>query len=364
MTLGTNRRSGPADAGMARALPSDTRAWDAFVEGTPNGSFMQLSAWAEANAAKGWRAERVVVEASTGTLGAQLLVHRMRPGPWSRAYAPRGPVAARLDRASVATFTGELRRAARSMRLSHVAIDPEIDRGHAIETWLAEAGWRAVPPRQINRTRVIDLRLPEDQLWAELRPTCRASVQKARRTGHVVTDGGELPEFERLYLETAQRAGFAPVPLGPVYAAFARCGGVRFVFCRAPQGEAVAGLMLLHCGDRVTELYGGSTAAGSAARANYLMKWESIRTSRDRGMASYDMWGTVIPSVAVFKAGFGGAEREYLGAWELVTHRPAYVAFQSAQWARAALSRRQGQPADGVGTDQAQRSVAGRASPA
>jgi lipid II:glycine glycyltransferase (peptidoglycan interpeptide bridge formation enzyme) len=367
VTFGPERLgSGTADRPGVGALRSDIAAWDAFVEGTPNGSFMQLSAWAEASAAKGWRAEHVVLDGSSGVVGAQLLVHRMPPGPWSRAYAPRGPVAGELDRQSVTAFTDGLRIAARSMRLSHVVVDPEIERGDPIEGWLAEAGWRAVAPRQINRTRVIDLRLPEDRLWAEMRPTCRASVQKARRSGHAVTedDGGGLGEFERLYLETAQRAGFQPVPLAPVYAAFARRGGARLVFCRAPQGQAVAGLMLLHCGDRVTELYGGSTAAGSAARANYLVKWESIRGSRDRGMASYDMWGTILPSVATFKAGFGGVEREYVGAWELVTHRPAYLAFQTAQWARAALSRRRALSADGAGTDGPQRSVAEAASPA
>ncbi len=348
------------------ALSRDQAAWDEFVERTPNGSFMQLSAWAEASAAKGWRAERVTLDGHSGTVGAQLLVHRMRPGPWSRAYAPRAPVADRLDRQSVAAFTGALRSAARSTRLSHVVVDPEIERGQAIETWLADAGWQPVPPRQINRTRVIDLRLPEARLWAEMRPTCRASVQKARRSGHAVTedDGGSLGDFERLYLETAQRAGFPPVPLEPVYTAFAARGAARLVFCRDAAGQIVSGLMLLLCGDRVTELYGGSTAAGSKARANYLVKWESIRTSRDRGMASYDMWGTILPTVATFKAGFGGAEREYVGAWELITHRPAHLAFQGARWARAALSRRRGGPADSAGRDEAQRSAAGPASPA
>ena len=86
--------------------------------------------------------------------------------------------------------------------------------------------------------------------------------------------------------------------------------------------------MLLDCGDRVIERYGASSTAGAAARANYLVKWESIRTSRDRGMARYDMWGTDHEGVATFKASFGGYERQYIGAWELVTNRAASTALR------------------------------------
>ena len=89
----------------------------------------------------------------------------------------------------------------------------------------------------------------------------------------------------------------------------------------------MATLMLLDCGDRVIERYGASSTEGAAARANYLVKWESIRLSRERGMARYDMWGTDHEGVATFKASFGGYERQYIGAWELVTNRVVHGGF-------------------------------------
>ena len=103
-----------------------------------------------------------------------------------------------------------------------------------------------------------------------------------------------------------------------------------------PDGAPVATLMLLDCGDRVIERYGASSAEGAAARANYLVKWESIRPSRERGMARYDMWGTDHEGVATFKASFGGYERQYIGAWELVTNRLVHGGF-------AGLARLRGQ---------------------
>ena len=50
------------------------------------------------------------------------------------------------------------------------------------------------------------------------------------------------------------------------------------------------------------------TAAGGDSRANYLLKWEAIRTSREQGATSYDLWGLATGGIAHFKTGFGGRE--------------------------------------------------------
>jgi peptidoglycan pentaglycine glycine transferase (the first glycine) len=333
----------------ADRLRVDPRAWDAFVAASPTGSFPQLTAWAEANATKGWRARRVVTDAPGGPVGAQLLIHRMRPGPWSRAYAPRGPVAATIDGPAVAAFTRAVREAAAEAHLVHVTIDPELDAAGAGPGWLRANGWEPAGEIQINRTRILDLRRTEAELWADLRSSGRWSVNKARRSGFTVTEAGAagLDDFERLYLETARRAGFEPgAAFRAVHAAWARRDGARLLLARGPDGEAVATLMLLDCGDRVIELYGASSRAGGEGRANYLVKWEAIRTSRERGMARYDLWGTDEDGVATFKAAFGGTERQYVGAWRLVTDRRAAAVLRAAEHGRAAagevLHRRPG----------------------
>ncbi|MDQ3554473.1 MAG: aminoacyltransferase, partial [Chloroflexota bacterium] len=314
--------SSPGDTASIRRDPAQ---WDAFVAAAPAGSFPQLTAWARANAVKGWRVSRVVLESGGGVIGAQILVHRMRPSPWSRGYAPRGPVVEGLDQQAVRDFTASVRAAGRRLRLSHLVIDPEIATGHAAESWLEREGWRRIGAIQIDRTRLVDLTRTEAELWSGLRSSARWSVNKARRTGYATEDAGEdgLDDFERMYLETARRVGFEPgAAFRAVYREFAADGAARLLLTRAPGGEAVATLVLLTCGQRITEFYGASTREGARGRANYLLKWEAIRSSRERGFASYDMWGTDQHGLAEFKAGFGGEERQYIGAWELVTDRP------------------------------------------
>lgn len=339
--------SAPRDTARIRRDPAQ---WDAFVAAAPEGSFPQLTAWARANAVKGWRVSRVALESGDGVIGAQILVHRMRPSPWSRGYAPRGPIVEGLDERAIRDFTASMRTAGRRLRLSHLVIDPEITAGHTAESWLEGEGWQRIGAIQINRTRVVDLSRPEEELWSGLRSSARWSVNKARRSGYATEDAGEdgLDDFERIYLETARRVGFEPgAAFRAVYREFAADGAARLLLARAPGGEAVATLVLLTCGPRITEFYGASTREGARGRANYLLKWEAIRSSRERGFASYDMWGTDQHGLAEFKAGFGGEEREYIGAWELVTDRPGRWVVDTVARARAlggAVRRRRADP--------------------
>ena len=74
-----------------------------------------------------------------------------------------------------------------------------------------------------------------------------------------------------------------------VWQAFAKLGMARLLMAETPTGKGLATLFVLRVGGRVIEPYGGMTAEGADCRANYLLKWEAIRTSREQGAVSYDM---------------------------------------------------------------------------
>ena len=82
------------------------------------------------------------------------------------------------------------------------------------------------------------------------------------------------------------------------------------------------------------------TAAGAESRANYLLKWEAIRSSREAGATSYDLWGLATGGIAHFKTGFGGREVRYIGAWDLVLSPLGRRAYELAQRGRAAVAAR------------------------
>ena len=84
------------------------------------------------------------------------------------------------------------------------------------------------------------------------------------------------------------------------------------------------------------------TAAGADSRANYLLKWEAIRSSREAGATSYDLWGLATGGIAHFKTGFGGRELRYIGAWDLVLSGAGRRAYDLAQQGRVRWARRRG----------------------
>lgn len=341
----------PADAA---SLQTDDAAWDAFVAATRLAPYLQATPWAAVKARNGWRAERVVADRPGGPVGAQVLVRRLGRTPWSVGYAPRGPLAGTLDGEGIGAWTETVRAFAARRRLTHVIADPEIETGGAEARWFAAAGWRPTVSPQPVRTRWIDLTQGEADLWADLRAKWRQYVQKARRSGLAVVerDAGALDDFQAIYVETARRAGFAyrtAESYRAVYEAFAARGTARLLFAVDAAGVPQATLMLVGWGRRVVEPYGGMTEAGAESRANYLLKWEAIRSSRERGYAVYDLWGLSHPGIEHFKAGFGGREVRYVGGLALPVRPTLYRAFESARVLRVALARRRLQRSAGAG---------------
>jgi lipid II:glycine glycyltransferase (peptidoglycan interpeptide bridge formation enzyme) len=354
----------------------DPESWDRFVEASEPGSYLQLSGWATVKAANGWSAHRLVTDADvvraahagvaggmhadTGAqgpasprIGAQILVRRPRPMPWAFAYAPRGPVAAIWNAETIEAFTHEARSRlpAAAGRVSHLRVDPEIeldgpfDPDGGLRHALRVAGWRPSNPIQPNATRLVDLRADEEALWGDLRKKWRQYVNKARSGGITVVESGSerLPDFYRIYRETADRAGFlirTEAAYRDVWNAFGPAGRARLLFAHAPDGEPQATLLLVRCGPRVVEPYGGMTLAGGESRANYLLKWEAIRSSREAGATTYDLWGLATGGIAHFKTGFGGREVRYIGAWDLVLDPLGRRSYELAQRARVWWARR------------------------
>ncbi|MHB8460582.1 MAG: lipid II:glycine glycyltransferase FemX [Candidatus Limnocylindrales bacterium] len=333
--------------GMTAPGASDAATWDAYVAHASLATYLQVSAWARVKAANGWRSRRVVAARSdgSGSIGAQILLRRPVGIPWTFGYAPRGPLTERWDAEAVEAWTSALRGERWGERVSHVRIDPELeaggpsDPGGTLGVAFGAAGWRPAPAVQPRITRIVDLRPDEAALWSDLRNKWRQYVRLAERAGLRVVDGdgSRLDEFHAVMRETAARAGTrirARSAYADVWEAFSPSGGARLLFADRADGSAEAVLFLLRVGDRVVEPYGGMTESGARDRANYLLKWEAMRSSRAAGATSYDMWGLVHPGIRQFKAGFGGREVELIGAFDLPLDRFGRAAYRLAETIR------------------------------
>jgi lipid II:glycine glycyltransferase (peptidoglycan interpeptide bridge formation enzyme) len=280
-------------------------------------------------------------------VGARLLARPIPLLPWRFAYAPRGPLADQWDEVTSRAFIESLRGAARRggplERVAIVRQDPEIEPGPRIEAALRASGWRRAHDMQPRKTRIVDLAADEDALWSELRKKWRQYVNKARSNGVVVRDVDPTVEpnafatFHDVMREVSKRTALplrSEAAFREVWEAYAPTGESRLLFAESG-GEVQAVLLLVRCGSRVVEPYGGMTAAGADSRANYLLKWEAIRSSKEQGGTSYDMWGLIGTGIDHFKAGFGGREVAYVGAWDLPLSTAGALAFRAAEQGRS-----------------------------
>ncbi len=371
-------------------LRTDPAAWDEFVRTSPGGSYLQLTGWAAVKAANGWRARRVVTEAGSGPVGVQLLMRRLGPTPFGIGYAPRGPVGA-SDPESLRALSDLLAAVAHRERLSHVTMDPgwampappsgdadtmaaglmeadglseppsgeppsgepasgEPASGEPASTispvsGLLAAGWRRSHDLQHDRTRIVDLD-DADRMWSEVRSRTQRYIKAARKTGiSVAREGTEaMDDFHALLATTAERAGFIHRDVDSyrrILETF-EPEGAHLLMARTPAGGAVAGLLIVRCGDTVAEPSGGMDDEGAETRANYLLKWQAMAEAAADGARHYDMWGIAHGGIDQFKAGFGGHEVRYPGTFDLQTMpllRPGILAARRA-WVGLARRRR------------------------
>ena len=292
------------------------RAWDRFVAAAPNGSYPQLTRLGGGERGQGL--ERDAASSSTrrtARSAPRCCSTGCDRGRSSAGTRPAGRSPATIDRPTLAAFTGALQRAA--------AGAPPVPRGHrpgararaGPERWLEELGWRPIPAIQIDRTRLVDL--TRDGGGAVVRPALERPLVGQQGPPHRLTRSRMpvRPVSTRSASCISRRRAGSGFEANAAFRETFR--GVRPARARArccwratPDGRAAATLMLLDCGDRVIERYGASSTAGAAARANYLVKWESIRASRERGMAPLRHVGHRRRRAwPTFKASFGGYER-------------------------------------------------------
>lgn len=181
-------------------------------------------------------------------------------------------------------------------------------------------------------TVLVDLTPSDDVLLARMHAKTRYNLRLARRRGVVVEERGMagLPTWYGLYLETAARNRFEPMPFSYFEALLAEKarGSTSPVMTRllvARHGrDALAGLLVAIAPSRATYLYGASTRARSELMAPYALQWAAMQLARTSGCRDYDMFGasprseTPHPLAGVhrFKIGFGGELVHREGCWD------------------------------------------------
>lgn len=303
---------------------------------------MQSTAWAGVKAQQGWEAEYLRLGA--GPLPCALVLWRTVPGGFRFGYVPRGPV--------LGTGAGDLETAlrgladhARRARALVLKVDPELESAFAAGP-LATSGFRRGPDIQpVCATLVLDLAPEPDALLAGCDKDTRWSTKQGAKRGVTlrrVTSDRDLDAFYGLYAITGRRARFI-TRTADYYRLSWRTlidAGLADLWLADAGGAAVAGAMTWHCGERELYMYGASNDAGRKVYAAYALQWHCIMEARARGARTYDFGGIPIDrsdasdtmrGPYLFKKGFGGTVRHFVGAHDSVPRPLLYTAFRLAE---------------------------------
>jgi lipid II:glycine glycyltransferase (peptidoglycan interpeptide bridge formation enzyme) len=351
----------PLGSSASVTTQGSRQEWDELVADL-GGQPFQSWAWGDLKAHFGWRPYRLA--SHDGRVAAQLLIRPYRG--LAVAYVPRGPLFgadSALDDDLVATIV----RIARSHRAAFVRFEPDVletDRGADLEhASLQRLGFktsdRTLQPRSTIR---LDLSPSEEQLMASFSKGHRADIRRAERDGVEIRIGA--PDRDADVLHQMLVATNARKSFGFHSAAYYRqllldFGAHARIQVAELDGEPIGASLVLAFGRHGTYLAAGSNAAGLEHRAAHLLQWHAIRWAKERGAATWDLWGIAdargryelaaaaksmsdddlarleadakrdpLDGVYRFKKGWGGEVVRTLPAFDRVFFAPAYWYWQ------------------------------------
>jgi len=316
--------------------------WDEAAVFSPGGHTLQSSAWAAVRASQGWRPEFLRVG---DPLPVALVLWRQAFGGRVIGYVPRGPIIPPGDLTALTAALERLATLARERNAIFLKIDPELAPEAASDA-LRRAGFRRASDIQpVLATLELDLAPDEDAIMAGLEKDTRWSVRQAPKKGvsmRIAGDEAGLRSFYELYATTGGRAGFITRTWDYYRDTWGALIGAGLATLRLADvdGRPVAGAMVWRCGDRALYQTGGTNDAGRRSYAAYALLWESIIEAKRAGRRAFDMGG--IPADLerkddpmygpyVFKRGFGGVVRRWVGAHDTVPSPLLYRAYGVAE---------------------------------
>jgi len=311
------------------AFEDDRRGteWDAFVAAAAGGHHAQSSVWATVKGTLGWRAVRLVAR-DRGRIvgGAQVLVRDV--GPFGRVgTCPRGPLLSRPDPQLADLLHDGLLELSRAERIRYLKVQPPPSPA-VLEPRLRSRGWtRSALPAAPTATVRIDLRVPEEEILARMRPSVRNKIRQAKRRGLRLREGGpdDFSDYHRVVEATGRRQGFAPYPrryYEALWETFAERSGACLMLAEL-DGRVLSATLVLAFGDEATVKMSGWSGERAPIRPNEAIHFAGMCWAKRIGADYYDFDGMErtaavavlrdgeLPknahgTVTQFKLGFGG----------------------------------------------------------
>jgi lipid II:glycine glycyltransferase (peptidoglycan interpeptide bridge formation enzyme) len=366
-----------------RISPVDLEATRGEGSVEPPSSFLQTPFWASFKSHHGWKSLYFEV---AGLPERPLFFLTVLVRPLTRfasvVYVPLGPDVEITDVSRQAAVLDSLAKLLREYIPSNalcIRFDPpwgvvtKNDISSEREETVQQSAFPEIPGKPVRRapsnvqppdTVWLDLTRNEDELLSGMKAKWRYNIKLGEKKGVTVRflSGDEglrvgIDAFYRLYLETASRDGIAihsreyygdlithaeRLSASGDLSRFDKPISVR-VYLAEHEGETLASIITLFCGEEAIYLYGASSNNKRNLMPAYSLQWQAIRDAREAGCTRYDFYG--IPpeddpshpmyGLYRFKTGFGGFIVHRVGSLDVACKPILYCLYRLAEAARA-----------------------------
>lgn len=308
-------------------------AWDEALQSFDDASIYQT--WAYGAVISGERNNSHIVLRNDGVIVAmaQARIVRLPLLPVGMAYVRWGPLWRRCGSCDIRYFRQAIRalrneyvcRQRLTLRLRPRLFDAQPDNFDKI---LAEEGFGHVPSQARDRTILMDLSPPLEELYDGMKPHWKRELKVAGKNGLEIIEGtGEdlFDAFIGIYREMVSRKRFAePNDISQFRSIQQRLPEplkMRTMLCRS-SGKLCAGLIASSIGATAVYLFGATSNAGKKSRGSYALQWALINYLKRQGVTSYDLNGInpeKNPGTFKFKddlAGEHGLDVNFLGRFD------------------------------------------------
>jgi len=321
---------------MEAIFCSDKNQWDSFVMQNSD-AFLQAFEWGNLQEESGLKVFRLLIKENNETLATAQIT---KESSFSKnyLYSAYGPVfrkdeSGQQKQIILDVLLKEIQELAIKENCIFLRIESAEEiggiKGYTIKN----------PPRrtQPQKTLVLNLTKPEDDLFKEFSTTARRNIGLARRHGVIIKKQSSYsPEFYGLLKKTETRQEFG-VYSENHYKSLFQIDGKNIkteLFLAEYEGKIINSTIVVFFNGRATTLHSGSDHNYRKVKAANLLKWEIILSAKKDGFKKLDFWGIdekKWPNLTSFKKGFGGKEIDYPPGIDIVFQRLWYFIYKASK---------------------------------
>lgn len=327
---------------------------NSFLIGQKFSQFLQSYEWSEFQESVGQKVFRFGVEEEGKIISVITFFKKSIGLGRVYFYAPRGPIifgckhdaSCKLSDEEILDFIlEEIKKIARQNNCIFLRFDPvdQLELKNYIKTIDV----------QPSKTLILDLSKSEEDLLKEMHQKTRYNIRLAEKKGVAIREAGidEFEKFWELMSETVERDGFrlhdkeyyqkmlqSKSPERSVVGVRVMSDELKIkLYFAEYNGKVITANIIDFFGDMVTYVHGSSSNQDRSVMAPYLLQWEIIKQAKNLGYKHYDFYGideNKWPGVTRFKKGFGGAEVNYPGTFDVVFDSTLYNVYKLFRWLR------------------------------